>query len=95
MKEMNTQNITLLPKKIHKRRFTRIQKSVKEFNLIKLFSSSNKGWNLLNKDKWFGSMYQLTAPSKWGSQYLAMNINSLAININIGIIDHIKKDPQY
>ena len=37
----------------------------------------------MNRDKWFGSTYQLAAPSNWGSQYLAMNISR-------GIIDHIK-----
>jgi len=49
-----------------------------------LFKAANKGWKLLNKDKWFGSNYQLTSPSNWGQQYLAMNLN-------ISIVNHVKK----
>jgi len=49
-----------------------------------LFKAANKGWKLLNKDKWYGSTYQLTSPSNWGQQYLAMNLN-------ISIVNHIKK----
>ena len=49
-----------------------------------LFKAANKGWKLLNKDKWYGSTYQLTSPSNWGQQYLAMNLN-------ISIINHLKK----
>ena len=49
-----------------------------------LVNSANKGWKLVNKDKWFGNTYQLTSPSNWGQHYLLMNIN-------IAIINHLKK----
>lgn len=48
-----------------------------------LFKSSNKGWKLINKDKWFGSTYQFTTPSNWGKH--------IEMNLSITIIKHIKK----
>ena len=47
-----------------------------------LFKSANKGWKLINKDRWYGNTYQLTSPSNWGRHYLAMNLNT-AINQHI------------
>ena len=52
--------------------------------MISLFDSANKGWRLIHKDKWFGSTYQLTAPSNWGNHYLGMNIN-------IALTQHLKR----
>ena len=52
--------------------------------MISLFDSANKGWRLIHKDKWFGSTYQLTAPSNWGKHYLGMNIN-------IALTQHLKR----
>ena len=49
-----------------------------------LFKTSNKGWKLIHKDKWFGSTYQITTPSNWGKHYLGMNLN-------ISLVQHIKK----
>ena len=60
------------------------QKALKNIKMRALFKLSNIGWKLVNKDKWFGSTYQLTTPSKWGRHYLAMNLN-------IAIVQHIKK----
>ena len=48
-----------------------------------LFKSAKKWCELTNKDRWFGSTYQLTSPSNWGKYYLAMNLNT-------SIIQHIK-----
>jgi len=52
--------------------------------MTSLFDSANKGWRLIHKDKWFGSTYQLTAPSNWGNHYLGMNIN-------IALTQHLKR----
>ena len=52
--------------------------------MISLFDYANKGWRLTHKDKWFGSTYQLTAPSNWGKHYLGMNIN-------IALTQHLKR----
>ena len=60
------------------------QKARRNTRMRSLFKSANIGWKLLNKDKWFGSTYQLTTPSNWGKHYLAMNLN-------IAIVKHIKK----
>jgi len=60
------------------------QKARQNTKMKALFKTSNKGWKLMQKDKWFGSTYQLTTPSNWGKHYLSMNLN-------ISLVQHIKK----
>ena len=60
------------------------QKARQNTKMKALFKTSNKGWKLMHKDKWFGSTYQLTTPSNWGKHYLGMNLN-------IALVQHIKK----
>ena len=50
---------------------------------INIFKHSNEGWNLTNRNEWFGNTYQTTTPSTWGNLYLHTNINH-------AIIKHIK-----
>ena len=45
-----------------------------------LFRKANEGWKLVQIDNWFGTTYQTTAPSTWGSLYLHTNINHAFIN---------------
>ena len=60
------------------------QKARQNTKMKALFKKSNKGWKLIHKDKWFGSTYQITTPSNWGKHYLGMNLN-------ISLVQHIKK----
>ena len=49
-----------------------------------LLHKGNKGWKLVNQEKWFGNTYQTASPSEWGKHNLAMNLN-------IGYTKHIRK----
>ena len=44
-------------------------------NTTSLFQKANNGWRLINKDRWFGTTYQITCPSTWGRQTLNINLN--------------------
>ena len=115
VKEINTQNITLLPFTIddHGAMGPLAQKCFNDVKTIpeikniddnptfteegafaykrgrtnnkltSLFKRSNKGYRKTNKDKWFGSTYQLVNSSNWGKRNLAMNTN-------LALLKHIK-----
>ena len=49
-----------------------------------LFRRANEDWRLLQKDKWFGTTFQILCPSTWSTQYLRTNVNH-------AILKHLSK----
>ena len=55
---------------------TAYKRNIEDNKFINLFKQANDGWNLTQKNNWFGNTYQTTCPSTWGTLFLNTHINN-------------------